>query len=56
MPILYSADYRLPGIMPQVINVCLYGGPSELAGNLSHMDRINRNSQNPYPEQLRQKH
>ena len=54
MPILDSADYRLPGIMPQVINVFLYGGPSELAGNLSNMDRINRNSQNPYPQQLRQ--
>ncbi|MFK7855846.1 MAG: DUF1501 domain-containing protein [Granulosicoccus sp.] len=54
MPILDSADYQLPGIMPQVINVFLYGGPSELAGNLSNMDLINRNSQNPYPEQLRQ--
>ncbi len=53
MPILDSADYQLPGVMPQVINVFLYGGPSELAGNLTNMDLINRNSQNPYPEALR---
>lgn len=54
MSVLDDADYRLPAIMPQVINVFLYGGPSELAGNLSNMDLINRNSQNPYPDALRQ--
>ncbi|NND92838.1 MAG: DUF1501 domain-containing protein [Granulosicoccus sp.] len=48
-----DADFILPEVMPQVINVFLYGGPSELAGNLTNMDLINRNSQNPYPEELR---
>ena len=54
MPILDSVDFRTPTVLPQVINVFLYGGASELAGNLTNMDLINRNSQNPYPGQLRQ--
>lgn len=35
--------------MPRFINIFLYGGPSELAGNLSNIVDINANSQNPYP-------
>ncbi len=34
---------------PQTIIVYLYGGPSELAGNLTNFDEINEKSQNPYP-------
>ena len=37
-----------PAIMPQVINIFLYGGPSELSGNLTNIDDINVNSQNSY--------
>ena len=47
-----EADFRLPSVLPQVINVFLYGGPSELAGNLTNISRINANSQNPYPDGL----
>ncbi len=38
-------------VMPQVINIFLYGGPSELSGNLTNMngpDGIEANSQNSY--------
>ncbi|MDH5300214.1 MAG: DUF1501 domain-containing protein [Gammaproteobacteria bacterium] len=35
--------------MPRFINIFLYGGPSELAGNLSNIIDINANSQNRYP-------
>lgn len=35
-------------IMPQVINIFLYGGPSELAGNLTNIVDIEDNSQNSY--------
>jgi hypothetical protein len=37
-----------PAVMPQVINIFLYGGPSELAGNLSNIADIEANSQNSY--------
>jgi hypothetical protein len=53
-PILQDADYQIPAVMPQVINIFLYGGPSELAGNLSNIDIISASSQNPYPTQLSQ--
>lgn len=33
----------------QTIIVYLYGGPSELAGNLTNLSQINTLSQNPYP-------
>lgn len=45
-------EYLAPAVMPQVINVFLYGGPSELAGNLSNIEEINANSQNAYPAYL----
>ncbi len=53
MPMVDAVNFRAPDVLPQVINIFLYGGASELAGNLTNMDLINRNSQNPYPEQLR---
>ena len=46
-----SASVVAPAVMPQVINIFLYGGPSELSGNLTNMrgvDGINANSQNSY--------
>lgn len=43
-------DTSVPGVMPQVINVFLYGGPSELAGNLSNIVDINTNSQSKYTD------
>lgn len=53
MPMVDAVNFQAPTVLPQVINIFLYGGASELAGNLTNMDLINRNSQNPYPEQLR---
>ena len=34
---------------PQIIHIFLYGGPSELAGNLTNIEDIMLNSQNAYP-------
>jgi len=55
---LIAADYNTLDVdfdrtltvdqMPRIINIFLYGGPSELAGNLSNIVDINANSQNPY--------
>ena len=53
MPMVDQVNFVMPQVLPQVINVFLYGGPSELAGNLTNMDIINNNSQNPYPTELR---
>ena len=49
---LETADYQLPAQLPQVINIFLYGGASELAGNLTNIEHINAVSQNSYPTQL----
>ena len=43
-----DANYVAPTVLPQVINIFLYGGPSELSGNLTNIGDINANSQNPY--------
>ena len=48
-----GATVVAPTVMPQVINVFLYGGPSELSGNLTNMsgpDGIDVNSQNSYAD------
>ena len=50
--ILDDINYVPPSVMPQVINIFLYGGPSELAGNLTNIEDINANSQNSYPSSL----
>ena len=47
-PLINDANFVAPAVLPQVINIFLYGGPSELAGNLTNIDDINANSQNPY--------
>lgn len=52
MPMIDSANFTAPSVLPQVINIFLYGGPSELAGNLTNIVDINANSQNPYPNNL----
>ena len=44
--------YETPAIIPQIIHIFLYGGPSELAGNLTNIADIAANSQNPYPASL----
>lgn len=46
--VIDQAGFVSPGRFPQVINVFLYGGPSELAGNLTNIAEINSASQNPY--------
>lgn len=43
-----SATVVAPTVMPQVINMFLYGGPSELSGNLSNIVDIAANSQSSY--------
>lgn len=47
-----TIQYQAPAALPTIIHVFLYGGPSELAGNLSNISDINANSQNPYPSSL----
>lgn len=49
---LEQANYVLPTRMPQVINLFLYGGASELAGNLTNIEQIDAASQNRYPSEL----
>jgi hypothetical protein len=45
----YSAvNVALPSVMPQIINIFMYGGASELAGNLTNIVDINNNSMNDY--------
>ncbi len=43
-----AASVTAPTVMPQVINIFLYGGPSELSGNLTNIQDIENNSQNSY--------
>lgn len=50
--ILGEVGYARPSISPKVITIFLYGGPSELAGNLTNIEEINANSQNKYPAGL----
>ena len=50
--LLDNINYKTPSIQPQVIHIFLYGGPSELAGNLTNIAQINANSQNPYPSSI----
>ncbi|MGD2184473.1 MAG: DUF1501 domain-containing protein [Desulfobacterales bacterium] len=47
-----NLNYVAPAMIPQIIHVFLYGGPSELAGNLTNIAEIDANSQNPYPASL----
>ena len=47
-----TIDYRAPDTLPTFIHVFLYGGPSELAGNLSNIADIRANSENAYPASL----
>lgn len=47
-PSVADVNFAVPARLPQVINIFLYGGPSELAGNLTNIQDIHDNSQNPY--------
>ncbi len=46
--VLGEIDYVKPVVLPQVINIFLYGGPSELGGNLTNIREINDGSPNKY--------
>jgi len=46
--LLGEIDYIKPTVMPQIINIFLYGGPSELGGNLTNIREINEGSPNKY--------
>jgi hypothetical protein len=50
--LLDNINYKTPSTLPQIIHIFLYGGPSELAGNLTNIAQINENSQNAYPSSL----
>ena len=50
--LLEQAEYQLPARLPQVINLFMYGGASELAGNLTNIHQIDAASQNRYPTDL----
>ena len=47
-----TIQYQAPAVLPTIIHVFLYGGPSELAGNLTNISEIAANSQNSYPSSL----
>jgi hypothetical protein len=47
-PVYSNVSVTKPAVMPQVINIFMYGGASELAGNLTNIADINANSQNDY--------
>lgn len=47
-PVYSNVSVTAPAVLPQVINIFMYGGASELAGNLSNIDKINMHSQNDY--------
>ncbi len=44
-----NISFIAPTHNAQTIIVYLYGGPSELGGNLTNLNEINTQSQNPYP-------
>lgn len=43
-----AINFTAPAVMPQIINIFLYGGASELAGNITNIADINTNSENSY--------
>lgn len=47
-PVYSNVTVSPPAVLPQVINIFMYGGASELAGNLTNIADINANSQNDY--------
>lgn len=60
-PDYQSLNYTMPdtspnaatNAFPQVINIFLYGGPSELAGNLTNIQEIETTSQTSYEDNIR---
>ena len=55
-PVYSNVEVAAPTVMPQVINIFMYGGASELAGNLSNIAEINMHSQNDYTANKATKH
>ncbi|MDH5393892.1 MAG: hypothetical protein OEY11_11950 [Gammaproteobacteria bacterium] len=49
-PVIADASVTVPAVTPQVINIFLYGGASELAGNLTNISDLNLQSQSKYTE------
>lgn len=49
-PAYSNVTVTAPSVMPQVINIFMYGGASELAGNLTNIANINMHSQNDYSD------
>lgn len=49
---LDEVNFAMPARLPQVINLFMYGGASELAGNLTNIAQIDATSQNRYPAEL----
>jgi hypothetical protein len=47
-PVYSNVSVTPPAVLPQVLNIFMYGGASELAGNLTNMLDINTHSQNDY--------
>jgi hypothetical protein len=47
-PVYSNVSVTAPAVLPQVINIFMYGGASELAGNLSNIEQISMHSQNDY--------
>ena len=45
-------DWQPPARLPTVIHLFLYGGASELAGNLTTLDEVRALSERPYPDWL----
>ncbi|HTG02269.1 MAG TPA: DUF1501 domain-containing protein [Nitrospirota bacterium] len=45
-------NFVKPAVLPKLISIFLYGGPSELAGNLTNILDINAQSLNKYPDTL----
>lgn len=43
-----SVNFTAPAVMPQIINIFLYGGASELAGNITNIADIDFHSENSY--------
>lgn len=43
-----AVNFVAPAVMPQVINIFMYGGASELAGNLTNIEDIDFHSENSY--------
>ena len=51
-PLADAADFRVPTVLPQVVNVFLHGGPSALGGDLVGLGAVAHDPRGPYPAAL----